>query len=137
MDKLDARIFIDSNQYLDLYRVVEGKKLLSLLQEQRDYIFVTVQIVEEVQRNKLQVMAKFLTKHFEQLKVRRLGVPDHLFDISVDTTTSLRKKLDDLSKSIDEANIELKNAAVQTLQHASLSKDEVSKARKCSGGQFR
>jgi PIN like domain len=127
MDKLAALIFIDANQYLDLYRVVEGKKLLGLLQEQREYIFATVQVVEEVQRNKLQVAADFLSKQLKQLEVRKFGVPDHIFDISGDTTTTLRKKLDHLAKSIDEVNDDLKSAAVQTLQHVSLSEDEVSK----------
>jgi hypothetical protein len=72
MDRVNTLIFIDANQYLDLYRSIEGKKLLGLLQEQRDYIFVTKQVVEEVQRNKLQVMAEFLIKQFEQLKVRTI-----------------------------------------------------------------
>jgi hypothetical protein len=62
MDKVDALIFIDTNQYLDLYRVVEGKKLLGLLQEQRDYIFVTEQVIKEVQSIKLKTAADFLTE---------------------------------------------------------------------------
>jgi hypothetical protein len=128
MDKVDALIFIDLNQYLDLYRVVEGKKLLGSLQEQREYIFVTKQVVAEVQSIKLKTAADFLTKHFEQLKVRGLGVPDHIFDISGEITTTLREKLGDLDKSIQEINNLLKNAAVQTLQQVSLSKDEISKA---------
>jgi 23S rRNA maturation mini-RNase III len=128
MDKVDALIFIDLNQYLDLYRVVEGKKLLGSLQEQREYIFVTKQVVAEVQSIKLKTAVDFLTKHFEQLKVRGLGVPDHIFDISGEITTTLREKLADLDKSIKEINNRLKNAAVQTLQQVSLSKDEISKA---------
>jgi hypothetical protein len=40
----------------------------------------------------------------------------------------LRKKLDNLAKSIEEVNNDLKNLAAQTLQHVSLSMDQVSKA---------
>jgi len=44
----DAVIFIDTQLYIDLYRTVSGKDLLALLEEQRDYIFITEQIVSEV-----------------------------------------------------------------------------------------
>jgi hypothetical protein len=128
MDKVDALIFIDTNQYLDLYRVVEGKKLLGLLQEQRDYIFVTEQVVKEVQSIKLKTAADFLTEQFRQLTVHELGVPDHLFDASGDTTNTLRKKFEGLKKSINEINNDLKAAAVQTLHHVSWSQNAVSKA---------
>lgn len=128
MEKVDALIFIDANQYLDLYRVTKGKKLLHPLMEQRDYIFITVQVVEEVQRSKLQVTAAFLTKQFEQLKVRGFDIPDHLFDISGDTAAELRKKLHNIDQRIKEINAALMDAAVQTLQRISRSEDEVSKA---------
>jgi hypothetical protein len=128
MEKVDASIFIDANQYLDLYRVTKGKKLLDPLMEQRDYIFITVQVVEEVQRSKLQVAAAFLTKQFEQLKVRGFDIPDHLFDISGETAAELRKKLQNIDQRIKEINADLMDAAVQTLQRISRSEDEVSKA---------
>ena len=124
----DALVFIDASQYLDLYRAIRGKQLLETLLEQKDHIFVTVQIVNGVQRNKLKIAAGFLTRQFEQLKVHGVAIPDHLFDISGDTAATLRKKLHDIDKRIKEVNDDLKNAAVQTLRRISLSRDEVSKA---------
>jgi hypothetical protein len=124
----DMLIFIDANQYLDLYRVTKGKRLLSLLIEQQDYIFITMQIVEEIQRKKLQVAADFLAKQFEQIKVRGFDIPDHLFDISGETATKLRKELNDIHQKIKDVNDELVNASIETLQRISQSKDEVSMA---------
>ena len=49
----DALLFIDANQYLQLYGLVAGKKLLDFLEEQRAHIFVTTQVVDEVIRNNL------------------------------------------------------------------------------------
>lgn len=128
MEKIDALVFIDANQYLDLYRVTKGKKLLDPLVEQQDYIFVTVQLVEEIQRNKLQVAGDFLAKQFEQLKVRGFDVPDHLFDISGETAAKLREKLNDIDQRIKAVNGDLMNATTLTLQRISQSEDEVSKA---------
>jgi hypothetical protein len=52
-------LFIDANQYLDLYRTVGGEKLLAPLQEQQGHILVTAQIVDEVHRRKVSVTAGF------------------------------------------------------------------------------
>ncbi len=125
---VDPLILIDANQYLDLYRVTKGKKLLAPLREQEEYIFVTVQIVEEVQRNKLRVAANFLSSLFEELKIRKLVVPDHLFDIAEETASKLREKLGEIGERIKAVNTDLTSAAVDTLRRISCSEDEVSKA---------
>ncbi len=127
MKNSGAVVFIDANLYLDLYEVTEGKKLLAPLKEQQDYIFITVQVVQEVQRRKLEVAAGFLSRQFENLKLRNVGVPDHLFDISGETASKLREKLSDIGQRITEINKELITASIQTLQRISLSEDEVSK----------
>ncbi len=126
MPETDATIFIDANQYLELYRVTEGKKLLDPLKEQKEYIFVTTQIVDEVQRNKLFVAADFLTRQFEKLKVRQFNIPDHLFDTKGDTAASLRKKLVNIGSEIEKVNTDLRSAAIETLERISRSEDEVS-----------
>jgi len=128
MNTLDALLFIDANLYLDLYEVTKGKKLLEPLREQRDYIFVTVQVVEEVQRRKLKVAADFLTRQFKAPELRNFDVPDHLFDVSGETATDLLAKLGEIHDKIKTVNTDLINAAVKTLQRISLSEDEVSKA---------
>jgi hypothetical protein len=82
MVKSDALIFIDANQYLGFYKGVKVKKLLDLLEEQQDYIFITVQIVEEAQRNKLHLAAILMTERLKQLELPTVNVPDRLFEIS-------------------------------------------------------
>ena len=62
----DALIFIDANLYLNFYEVPTGKSLLAALIEQQDYIFITEQVVNEVNGNKLRVAAKFLKGMVEQ-----------------------------------------------------------------------
>jgi hypothetical protein len=42
---MSSVIFIDANQYLYFFRANKGKKLLATLNEQKDYIFITEQIV--------------------------------------------------------------------------------------------
>src|SRR5712692_618535 len=119
-------VLIDTNRYLDLYRVTKGRKLLGALTELREYIFVTVQLVEEVQRNKLQVAAAFLSSQLQQLRAPE--IPDHLFDLSKESAARLPQKLKEISSKVAEANAELEDVAVRTLQQISRSEDEVSKA---------
>ena len=62
MKYIDPLLFIDANQYLDLYRTETATHQLPALQEQHAHIFVTTMIVDEVQRNKVKVAAEFLMK---------------------------------------------------------------------------
>jgi hypothetical protein len=49
----DALLFIDANRYLDIYRIPKEKRLLAMIKEQQEHIFITKQVVDEVERNKL------------------------------------------------------------------------------------
>jgi hypothetical protein len=75
---MGVAIFIDTNQYLKLYGVMSGKELLEALEEQKKYIFVSRQIVDEVMRNKLSCAEKFLSTQFKQIDETLAVVPDHL-----------------------------------------------------------
>jgi PIN domain len=128
MRPAEPRALMGSNiQYLDFYRFPEGRDLLVTLQNLQAYIFVTVQIVEEVQRNKLQVVAQSQIELFEKLKTVS-SVSQHLFDMSGDSGSKLSKDLNDISRSIKNVNAGLKKAALRKLQRISPSEDEVSKA---------
>jgi hypothetical protein len=124
MKNINALIFIDANLYVPLYGLPKWRKLFNLLKEQKDHIFVSAQIVEEVQRNKLQVVAGLLANQLEHLKQSRsINLPDYIFG---DTDEKLRETLRDFRKK--EIQTDLMKAAVRALQRISRSEDDVSKA---------
>jgi hypothetical protein len=127
MEKIDATIFIDANQYLDLYQTVSGKKLLAALKEQQDYIFVPKQVAEEVQRRKVEVAATFLTKQFKESQLRNFGVPDHLFGTTGHQVKKMREQLQEIHDQIKVANEKLTALAYELLEEISRSEDDVSK----------
>jgi PIN domain len=111
----DAVLFIDANQYLKLYGMVAGKKLLDWLEEQQAHIFVSAQIVDEVLRNKLHSAQIFF---LDKLKLD-VAVPDHLLGVSDEKTNELRK-------NIGNAADELTALADDVLRKISRSEDDVS-----------
>lgn len=130
MENIDGIIFIDANQYLDLYRTHTGKKLLASLKEQKDYIFVTEQVVDEVQRNKVYVAATFLKGLSEKLKLPNFAVPDHLFGSTNGRIERIRDALKNGHGQIDIVNEQLLGLAHDLLNQITKSEDEVSKALK-------
>jgi hypothetical protein len=111
----DVVLFIDANQYVELYGLTKGKRLLDLLESQKDHIFVTAQIVDEVLRNKLRSAQTFLLAN--QIKG---SIPDHLLDLSDKRTKELRKII---QSAADEMTVLVTNA----LSKISRSEDEVSR----------
>lgn len=132
MKNIDAVIFIDANQYLKLYMADKGKKkLLRILSETEPYIFVTSQVADEVQRNKLSKADQFLKtiiKDVQGMKVPTFDVPEHLFGSSDSRAESLHQKLAHIEEQKREVEAELKEATFQMLHQISRSEDEVSKA---------
>src|ERR1700722_2886904 len=99
-------LFIDANQYLDLYRMIRGKQLLAVLEEQKEYIFVTSQVVQEVNRNKVKVTAAFLADQSKKIELSAMAVPDHMLSATDDTVERmgerLRKVREDVTKLRDD-----------------------------------
>src|ERR1700730_15095392 len=110
----DVVLFIDANQYVKLYGLTKGKRLLDLLESQKDHIFITMQIADEVLRNKLRPAQTFLLAN--QIKG---SIPDHLLDLSYERTNKLRKV-------IQSAADELSALATDALSKISRSQDKVS-----------
>ena len=124
----DALLFIDSNKYLDLYRTDSGKKLLRPLGEQLNHIFVTQQVVGEVQRNKIQVASEFLRQKFNVLKLQTFNVPDHLSGTTTGQAKSLLLTMGELKQKIKSANNDVDSLALGIMEQISRSEDEVSVA---------
>jgi hypothetical protein len=119
-------IFIDANQYLTLYKVIKGKRLLDALIEQQDHIFVTAQVADEVQRRKLDIAAQFLEERFKLLKLDQLNIPDHLFDASSQTVKKLQEAVQPIAKQSGPIEKLFKAAIAENLESISRSTDEVS-----------
>jgi hypothetical protein len=127
MAATDGLLFIDTTQYLNFYEVIKVKKLLPLLIEQQEHVFVTTQIVEEVERNKVRIAERILDEHFAMLNVNKFNVLYHLFDVSDKTTDKLHEKLRPIVSQIDQIKKLLKNATRETLYRISRSEDKVTK----------
>lgn len=128
MASVKGILFIDANQYLDLYQRVEGKKVLPALQEQQDYIFVTEQVVDEVRRNKVQVAARFLSARLKNLELGSLALPDHLFNETETTVNPILSQIQEIRDKVEKIQEQWKKLADELLGQISRSEDEVSKA---------
>jgi hypothetical protein len=121
-------LFIDANQYLELYRTVSGRKLLAAIEEQRKYIFVTTQVVDEVHRNKVKVAASFLSDQLKKLEPN-IAVPDDFLGVVRACVQLWRlwwsRKLVKVSKIERE---DFRRRAHALLEQVSRSEDDVSKA---------
>jgi hypothetical protein len=136
-------LFIDTQQYLDLYQMPDGKKLLEPLAAVKGRVFVTAQVVDEVARRKLEVARDWLAKRFtaaaqcaplnDAFKEMNKEIPDHLFSMAV--AAKLNAKLIDVKKAagmmhsqLQEYKTDVAEAVNDLLEQISRSEDEVSKA---------
>jgi len=114
-------LFIDANQYLDLYLIDSGKKLLPALEEQSPYIFVPEQVVHEVKRNKILIVARFLADTMNKLKAGGVVVPHHL-------PNTVSGQLRETRDKINKTKVEFSKHTPDLLERIIQSKDEVSAA---------
>ena len=126
MPATDTLLFIDANKYLDLYRTDKGRKLLAPLTEQAEYVFVTQQIVNEVERNKLGVAAEFLRKKSQGMKLQGINVPDHFSGSEAGKNQEILTQMKDISKSVSIVNSEIDKHTLKIMAQVAESKDEVS-----------
>jgi len=124
----DALLLIDANKYLDLYRTDKGRKLLAPLSEQASYIFVTQQIVDEVQRNKLGVVADFLRTKSQDMKFRGINVPDQFSGTVTGKTQEILRQMRDIDTSVARLNAQIDAHTLEVMTQVAESKDDVSKA---------
>jgi hypothetical protein len=137
-------LFIDTQQYLDLYRMNGGRALLGPLAAVKGKVFVTAQVVDEVSRRKLEIAASWLAAQFKdaptefnerkaEFREMNKEIPEHLFTPTV--TAALNSRLSDFRKAagamqdrLKEFKRDVKKAVGDLLEQISTSKDEVSRA---------
>jgi len=119
-------LVIDANQYLDLYGIKDGRdKLLQSLEDHRTNIFITSQIVEEVDRNKVRVVHEYLQNRIKQFHNQTGEFPFYLLDIPHNQLEKLKAVL-----RTDGADYDIKRAIEETLRRVSRSEDSISRALK-------
>ena len=101
------KIFIDANIYLNFFdsNKPELKKLLASLLEIKKSLFIGSQIVNEVNRNKLEVAHRSLRNHFNNLsKITPINLPEHLEreSKSLQNWNSQSKKIHEKNKKLQK-----------------------------------
>jgi len=122
------KIFIDANIYLNFFdsNKPELKKLLASLLEIKNSLFIGSQIVNEVNRNKLEVAHRSLRNHFNNLsKITPINLPEHLEreSKSLQNWNSQSKKIHEKNKKLQK---ELEDIIHKTLEEIMCSLDKVS-----------
>ena len=120
----NSAIFIDASAYLYFYQAPSTKELLPSLQAQKEHVFVTQQIVDEVNRNKLEVAAAYMNEQLKNAKPS-FNLPKLVFDEEVE------KKLRTEAKAVGIFHKAFQEATLRVLDQISRSEDEVSTALAC------
>lgn len=123
-------LFIDANAYLEFFASSQGgiQKLLPALVELKDEIFVTRQVVSEVERNKLKVAANSLRSHLDNLKIQSVRLPEHLDPTPERRIANWNKKAAALAASGKTIRLELEELLSEILESVRSSSDSTSMA---------
>ena len=126
-------IFIDTNIYLRFFDSNQKgfKKLLDELLKIKENIFITNQIVNETQRNKLNVFEKSIVNYKKKTYYESVFLPEH-FAMESNDIDILRwnKKRRENEENCKLLNKELKDIFEENLQNISTSSDYVSEKLK-------
>lgn len=122
------KLFIDANIFLGFYNSnqPEFKKLLLVLCELSQQIIVTQQIVDEVQRNKLEVFRTSVANYINQANIKKTLLPEHLTNPDKPILTDWNKKRNKLEKDANELENDLIKGLSETMHSVSASSDRVS-----------
>lgn len=122
------KIFIDANIFLRFFdsNLPEFKKLLSVLPEISKKLIITHQVVDEVDRNKLNVFRASIQNYRLQSKLNSILLPEHLDSEAnprIKQWNSNRRKLEDTGAKL---NLELTMLMEDIMLEISESRDSVS-----------
>lgn len=122
------KVFIDANVYLSFFdsNKPELKKLLDSLVEIKDSLFIGSQIVNEVNRNKLDVAQRSLLNHFKELSnIKKINLPEHLElkSANLQNWNSQSNEIHEKQKTLQQ---ELEELIHKTLEEIMCSVDKVS-----------
>jgi hypothetical protein len=102
-EKLDAIIFIDTNIFLDFYRISSSDvsmKYLEQIEQHKDIIIISSQVEMEFKKNRQKVILEGLAE-FRKVTDIRLSIPPIVQDTkSVDMLKTSKKSLEDQHKKL-------------------------------------
>jgi DNA-directed RNA polymerase subunit RPC12/RpoP len=124
----ERSLFIDANIYLEFYseHTSDLAKLLETLLAVKDHIFVTKQVVNEVQRRKQDVFASSLSAHVKNFKLRSVHLPTHFDKRGESGGTDWDNDFKDLSVKFKDLQRKERATAERILERISTSQDSVS-----------
>ncbi|MDP9079131.1 MAG: PIN-like domain-containing protein [Bacteroidota bacterium] len=122
-------LFIDANIYLRFYdsKQSDFKKLMNSLIELRENIFITKQIVNEVNRNKLSVFKQSIDSYKKQIAINNISLPDHLDEAESPQISSWNKDRKSIEQLIETSNHKFDSIIKDVIGNISISQDIVSK----------
>jgi len=122
--EMSAALFIDTNQYLDLFGVGPAAKLFDSLDEQKAHLLVTTQIVDEVFRRKLGRAQEIFSAELKKIDIsKKFAVAVDLLAVSDERTSELKE----IFTRAEAGRAELAESAASALVRISRSEDYVSK----------
>jgi hypothetical protein len=122
-------LFIDANIYLEFYRTVTTTNLLRSLCDFKDDIFLTQQIVNEVERNKLKVVYRLLMETLASLPgPTRVDLSTLLLGDSL--TAAMAAQIERFNETANELQRSAEGAIIAVLEQVSHSTDAVSQMLK-------
>lgn len=123
-----AIILIDTNIYLRFYdsNISEFRKLLPTIEGLKDSIFITKQIVDEVNRNKLNLICKTLDNYREKINISKDMIPIHFDTEDNKEASDWNKKREKLIEDNKKLISELSNYTKKLSSLVEKSEDRVS-----------
>ncbi|MDB5156671.1 MAG: hypothetical protein JWR50_1378 [Mucilaginibacter sp.] len=122
-------LYIDTNIYLRFYDTnqIEYKKLLKSLVELKSNIFITKQIVDEINRNKLSVFKSSTDNYKKQIAITKTFLPEHLEDNINPQISSWNNQRKEIETAIKVSNDNFALIIKDIMTNISKSQDTVSK----------
>jgi hypothetical protein len=121
-------LFIDANIYLRFYdsNSKEFKKLLKSIEEIKDSIFITNQIRNEIERNKLDVFVTSFIGYEKQFGLNKISLPEHLEATTDKELKDWNIATDELVQKLNAQRKKLKEITEKLIENITDNKDEVS-----------
>lgn len=123
-----TKIFIDTNIYLDFYRLNSVRAMLPPLENLSEHILSTEQVVNEVLRNRVSVTRDFLREDLKKCQLVKPSIPDFLTKEAVSEIcpeiAKISKECSETFKTFEELS---KTIYSKSVEHVANGDDEISK----------